>query len=96
MSAVAQLGRVLDSRSRGYVFESQRRHYIVFLSKTRFPLLFTVQPWKTSPYISGKNADWDVKKQHSLSVCRFDLPANRLLYAATISFLNITITSTFS
>ena len=34
-------GRVLESRSRGCMFEPQRRHCVMSLSKTHYPLLST-------------------------------------------------------
>ena len=43
-------GRVLDSRLRGHSFESQRRHFVVALSKTYNPSLVLDQSRKTRPY----------------------------------------------
>ena len=53
-SALADSGRVLDSRLRGCGFEPHRRHCVVSLSKNINPSLVLVQPRKTRPYITER------------------------------------------
>ena len=42
-----RIGRVLDLRSWGRWIEANRRHYVVFLSKTLYQLLSTGSNWET-------------------------------------------------
>ena len=59
-------GRVLDLRLEGHWFEIHRRHSVVSLSKTLYPLRSTgsIQEDRKHPDMTERFVDGDVKHQH--------------------------------